>query len=94
MEAGAVEEAKVIKGSGGVMKITIHSTTKLVHLDGVPARVWEGVSESGVPVHCFITRLAPTIPRDDPRQEEFIRELNEQEAPSVEIAAIPMRMIL
>ena len=80
------------------MKIAIVSTAKLVTLvvDGasVPARVWEGFTESGVPIHCFITRLAPTIPKDDVRQEEFIRELQECAAPSVEIAAIPLRLIL
>lgn len=80
------------------MKIIIESTSKLVEfeIDGcsVKARIWEGVTESGVPVHCFITRVAPTIPKDDPRQEEFIRELQEQRAPSTEIQAIPLRMIL
>lgn len=80
------------------MKLQLHSTSKVVafNVDGVdvPARIWEGVTESGVPVHCFITRIAPTIPKDDPRQSEFEKELLEQQAPTVEIAAIPLRMIL
>lgn len=80
------------------MKIQIESTTKVVTIIErgveVPARIWQGHTESGVPVHCYITRIAPTIPRDDPRQEEFVRELAEQRAPSVEIQAIPARMIL
>lgn len=78
------------------MKITIHSTNKVVTFDGVrvQARIWEGKTESGTPVHCFITRIAPTIARDDARQKEFERELQECEAPSAEVAAIPLRMIL
>jgi hypothetical protein len=80
------------------VKITIESTTKVTRLvlDGgeVPARVWEGHTESGVPVHCFIARLAPTIPVDDPRQAEFQRELIECRQPSAELQAIPLRMIL
>jgi hypothetical protein len=80
------------------LKITIESTSKLVTfvVDGkpVPARIWEGQTESGIPVHCFITRLAPTIDINDPRQVEFQRELKEQAAPSAAIEAYPLRMIL
>jgi hypothetical protein len=36
------------------MKITIESTTKTVRLDGIEARIWEGATESGIPVFCFI----------------------------------------
>lgn len=78
------------------MKIAIHSTSHVTELQtpqgSVPARIWEGFTESGVPVHCYITRIAPTIPKDDPRQEEFVRELKEQRAPTV--PGIPLRMIL
>lgn len=74
------------------MKINIESTSKIVHLNGVPARVWEGQSESGIKLHCFITRVA--IDKDEPRSAEFEKELSEQKAPSPEIEAIPLRMIL
>lgn len=82
------------------MKITIESTAKTVEFtDGMgggptPARIWEGVTETGIPVHVFVTRLAPTIPIDDPRQVEFQRELLEQKAPTPEMAVYPLRMIL
>ena len=80
------------------MKLQIVSTTKIVELQVggcfVPARVWEGHTEDGTPVHCFITRVAPTIPKDDPRQLQFEEQLIEMRAPSVEIAVIPMRLIL
>lgn len=80
------------------MKIHIEPTTKIVELQTeggiVPARVWEGVTDSGVPVHCFITRLAPTIPVNDPRQEQFKKELAEQRSPTAAVQSYPLRMIL
>jgi hypothetical protein len=48
------------------VKITIESTTKLVTMEirgaSVPGRVWQGQTESGVPVQAFVTRIAPEIP--------------------------------
>lgn len=81
------------------MKIMLQSTTKIVELvtdkgSVVPARVWEGTTESGIPVHCFVTRLAPTIPVGDPRQREFQEQLQECEAPTTDVASYPLRMIL
>lgn len=74
------------------MKVTIESTSKIVQLNGVPARVWEGQTESGIKVLCYITRVA--IGKDEPRTEEFERELTEQRSPSVVAAAIPLNLIL
>jgi hypothetical protein len=73
------------------MKITIESTTKTVFLDGVQCRVWEGATERGVPIHCFIPRVAVKNGED---MSQFEAELKEQRAPSFEVAAIPLRMIL
>lgn len=76
------------------MKLTLESTTKLVHLNGVPARVWEGQTESGVRVHAFITRVA--VPVDAPAEEiaRFEAELAECRTPSADVAAIPLRLVL
>lgn len=87
------------------MKITIESTQKIVSLEvregahgiSMPARIWEGQTETGIPVHCFVTRIAPTvedIPENKAKFVEFERELKEQRKPSVEIATIPLRLIL
>lgn len=87
------------------MKITIESTEKITSLEirqgqhgiSMPARIWEGTTESGIPVHCFITRIAPTVedtPENRDKFVEFERELKEQRKPSVEISAIPLRLIL
>lgn len=84
------------------MKITIESTSKVVEFvsDGivVPARVWQGVTENGIPVQAFITRIAPEIPTTDPRIDEltaeFERDLHRQADPRPTVAAIPLRMII
>jgi hypothetical protein len=81
------------------MKITIESTTKVVKVGDpagtlVEARIWEGTTEDGIPVHVFITRLAPTIPIDDPRQKRFQEQLQEKRAPSAAVECYPARMIL
>lgn len=63
------------------MKLTLESTDRLIMLDvdgiQVPARVWSGRSASGTPCFAFITRVVPEIPPDDPRQKEFVQELEE-----------------
>lgn len=79
------------------MKLTLTSTTKIVMLkpgslaDGVPARIWEGETESGIKVHALITRVA--IDKDE-NADQFEKELQECEAPSAEVQAIPNRLIL
>lgn len=74
------------------MKIQIESTEKIVTLNGVPARIWEGRTDSGIKVHCFITRIA--IDKDETNQEQFQKELQEHRPPSVEVEDFPLRMIL
>jgi hypothetical protein len=76
------------------MKITVESTSKIVQLNGVPARVWEGHSENGVAIHCFITRVAMRSDEPAERVAIFERDLKEQRRPSAEVEAIPLRMIL
>jgi hypothetical protein len=73
------------------MKIILESTTKIVHLNGVPARIWEGETISGIPVHCYVTRVAVAKDADT---TQFEKELQEHRVPSAEIEAIPLRMIL
>jgi hypothetical protein len=76
---------------GARMKITVESTTKIVSLDGMPCRVWEGTTEHGIPIHCFIPRIGVAKDQD---ASQFEAELKEQRTPSAEVQAIPLRMIL
>jgi hypothetical protein len=73
------------------LKLTLESTTKIVHVNGVPARIWEGHTANGVPVHAYVTRVAVDQAED---AGELERELEEHRTPSPEIEAIPARLIL
>lgn len=79
------------------MKLIIESTTKFVELQPqggagvVPARVWEGHTDTGIPVHVYITRVAVAHAQN---QTQFEAELQECRPPSPEVAAIPLRLIL
>ena len=77
------------------MKVTLESTTKIVELatasGAVPARVWEGMTDSGIAVHAFITRIAV---HKDLDASQFERELQECRTPSADVAVYPRRIVL
>ena len=81
------------------MKITIESTTQIVQLDVsagkqrviLNCRVWEGETKSGIKVSALIPRIAALKGQD---LQQFERELEEQEAPSADVRAFPLRMII
>lgn len=73
------------------MKITIESTDKIVEVNGVPARIWEGKTASGIPLHCYITRVAVDREQDC---TAFELELQETRTPSAAVQAIPSRLVL
>ena len=73
------------------MKVQLESTTKIVTVNGIQARIWEGTTESGIGVHCYVTRIAVRM-KDDCTQ--FEKELLVQRSPSAEVAEIPMRLII
>ena len=70
------------------MEINITATEKLTELDGVPVRLWEGVTAGGVPCEVFVHRIACKLDQD---HTEFDRELKEQLPPG---RCIPFPMIL
>jgi hypothetical protein len=78
------------------MKVTLESTRKVVELETpqgtVPARIWEGHTESGIPVHAYITRIA--APAEGADVSQFERELQEHAAPTPAVQEIPLRLIL
>jgi len=73
------------------MRITIDSTTQIVEANGVACRVWEGTTESGVKVTVLIPRIAV---KDGEDTSQFEQEMQEQRAPSADVKAFPLRMIL
>ncbi len=73
------------------MKIAIESTDKVVTLNGIECRIWEGFTESGIPMHAYIPRVAVQEGLDC---SQFEVELQEKRKPSFAVEAIPLRMIL
>ena len=73
------------------MKVTLESTTKIVELNGVPARIWEGQTDSGIAVHAYVTLIA--VHKDDDASQ-FERELQECRAPSPAARAIDPRLVI
>lgn len=76
------------------MIVTLENTTKVVELNGIPARVWEGTTESGTKIIAFITRIS--IPEDASAEvkQQFEKELTQTKPPSAEIQAIPLKLII
>lgn len=60
------------------MKATIESTDIITSVDGQPARVWKGITLSGVPFLAFIPRLSVGVEED---ASQFEQELLEMPAP-------------
>lgn len=73
------------------MKITLESTTKIVTVNGVPCRIWEGTTERGVAIHAYVTRVAVDRNAD---ASELERDLQECRTPSVDVGALPSRLVL
>ncbi len=63
------------------MKVTLESTTKIIEVRGTQVRIWEGVTENGIPCYAAIALIAHHKD-DDHRNEEFVRDLAEQKEPS------------
>jgi hypothetical protein len=73
------------------MEMIIESTTRIVEANGVPCRVWEGVTARGVKVECLIALVAV---REGQDVAQFEAELKECRAPSADAQVFPLRMIL
>ena len=73
------------------MKVTLESTTKIVELNGIQCRVWQGETARGVPCHAYI----PLIGADkDFDTSEFDADLQERVAPRPDLDVIPLRLLL
>lgn len=67
------------------MKITIENTNKISTLSGVPARIWEGETESGIKIICYVTRI---VIKDMRKSAEFDREFVKIKLPSAKALEI------
>ena len=76
------------------MEIQLESTAKIVQLNGVPARIWEGTTASGIRVHAYISRVAIAADEEPSVHRQFEQELQSCRPPSAEVRAIPLSLIL
>lgn len=79
------------------MHVNLRSTTRVVQVQGsgqgaVPGRVWEGETDSGIPVFAVITRIAAHESHD---LRQFEAELQRCDEPTAEsFVAVPARLVL
>lgn len=64
------------------MKATIFSTDQITTVDGVPCRIWNGLTEKGVHFFAFIHRVA--APVGNGMEAEFEREFRDAGQPEPE----------
>jgi len=60
------------------MQILITATEQTTTLDGIPCRLWHGVTEGGHPCDVFVLRVGSA---DVHAQEELVRALREMPPP-------------
>ena len=74
------------------MTVTLTSTTRIVEVNGVKCRVWEGMTASGVKCAAMIPRISV---HKDEDCSQFEAELQEHQPPSARtVDSFPLRMIL
>ena len=73
------------------MKLEIENTDILATVNGVPARVWQGKTASGIPVTAWVTRIAVSNKEDTAM---FEKELRECVPPTAEAQSFSLRLIL
>lgn len=69
------------------MMITMQATKSFAMLNGLPTRIWTGITGKGVRVFCFVAGVAveESLPAD--QYAEFARDLEEMTEPHVQFAA-------
>ncbi len=73
------------------MEITLRPTTKIVTVNGVEARIWEGWTSTGIRLDAYITRVRVSLLLD---QAEFEKELLSASAPSPDVRDIPPTLLI
>lgn len=75
------------------MKLTIEATATVDTVGGkIPARIWTGTTESGIPIKAWIALIQPQT-HDETALAEFAREMKEVPA-SRELVSFDIRMVL
>ena len=75
------------------MKLTLEPTNRLQTVDGVPCRVWRGVTDAGTPVEAWV-RCVQAQTHDEAQLAVFDRELVALPAARRESMGVDLRFIL
>lgn len=74
------------------MKIILQNTERIVDVNGIKSRLWEGVTEKGILIHCLIIRIAVN---SESNHTEFEKELLSCSPPSAAgQAAFPVHLVV
>lgn len=76
------------------MKVTLESTTRIVEVNGITARVWEGQTESGIAVIAIIPRIAVRAGENVAQFEAELQECRPPQDADAFLPAFPTRMVL
>lgn len=76
------------------MRVSLESTDRIVEVDGVPARVWQGTTDEGVEVTALVTRLAVRFDDQRGRFESELRRVPDVPPNADSVAAWPNRLVL
>lgn len=75
------------------MIIILKNTDRIVDVNGIKSRLWEGKAEDGTPISVLIIRIA--VEASEKNQEQFEKELEICSPPSsVAAAAFPIRLVI
>lgn len=70
------------------MKIEIESTETITEIDGIPVRLWNGVTESGIPCKVFVRLLAVAKTEDTSCFEADLKEQLPPGRPPIPLSAV------
>lgn len=74
------------------MKVILDSTDRIVEVNGVPGRVWEGVTAKGIRCYAVVTRIAAHTGDDVADFEQDLQEC--RPATPAALEAFPTRMVV
>ncbi len=73
------------------MRTTIENTDRITMVNGVPVRIWEGKTETGIPMIALIALIAANKDSDCSQFEE---ELSEVSTARVDMSPLPPGIIV
>lgn len=73
------------------MKVTLEPTSLMVTVNGVPCRVWQGQTESGLQIHAHIALVGTDERAEAPELEAALQQVA---TPRAELAGYPLRLVL